>query len=64
MQHILSSQLSSQFKAKWHIYASANETIFGSGNGLSPGRHQAIIWTSARILLIGPSGTNFNEILI
>ena len=39
-------------------------TIFGSDNGLPPGRRQAIIWTSAGILLNGPLGTNFNEILI
>ena len=36
----------------------------GSDNGLLPGRRQAIIWTSAGILLIGPVGTNFSEILI
>ena len=42
-----------------------NLTIIGSDNGLSPGRRQAIIWTNAGILLIGPfSGTNFSEILI
>ena len=39
-------------------------TIIGSDNGLSPGRRQAIIWTNAGILLIGPLGTNFIEILI
>ena len=39
-------------------------TIIASDNGLSPGRRQAIIWTSAGILLIGPLGTNFSEILI
>ena len=39
-------------------------TIIGSDNGLSPGRRQAIIWPNAGILLIGPLGTNFNEILI
>ena len=38
-------------------------TIIGSDNGLLPGRHQAIIWTNAAILLIGPLGTNFSEIL-
>ena len=38
-------------------------TIIGSDNGLSPGRHQAIIWTNAGQLLIGPLGTNFSEIL-
>ena len=37
--------------------------IIGSDNGLSPGRRQAIIWTNARILSIGPLGTNFSEIL-
>ena len=39
-------------------------TISGSDSGLSPERHQAIIWTNAGILLIGPLGTNFREILI
>ena len=41
-----------------------NLTIIGSDNGLSPERRQTIIWTSAGILLIGPLGTNFSEILI
>ena len=39
-------------------------TSIGSDNGLSPGRRQAIIWTNAGLLLIGPLGTNFSEILI
>ena len=39
-------------------------TIIDSDNGLSPGCCQAIIWTNAGILLIGPLGTNFSEILI
>ena len=39
-------------------------TIIGSNNGLAPGRRQAIIWTNAGILLIGPLRTNFREILI
>ena len=46
-----------------HICVS-NLTTNGSDNGLSPGRPQSIIWTNAGILLIGPLGTNFNEILI
>ena len=29
-------------------------SIIGSDNGLLPRRHQAIIWTNAEILLIGP----------
>ena len=41
-----------------------NLTIIGWDNGLSPARRQAIIWTNAGILLIGPLGTNFSEILI
>ena len=39
-------------------------TIIDSDNGLSPGRCQAIIWTNAGILLIGPLGANFSEMLI
>ena len=46
------------------IYMRRNLTIIGSDNGLSPGRRQAIIWTNDGILLIGPLGTNFNEIVI
>ena len=41
-----------------------NTTIIGADNGLSPDRRQAIIWTHAGILLIGPLGTKFSEILI
>ena len=41
-----------------------NLSSIGSDNSLSPGRRQAIIWTNAGILLIGPLGTNFVEILI
>ena len=37
--------------------------IIGSDDGLAPGRHQAIIWTNAGILLIRTSGTHFSEIL-
>ena len=49
----------SPIEAEWCICA-----IISSNNGLSPGRRQAIIWTNVGILLIGPLGTNFNEILI
>ena len=42
----------------------SKSTIIGSDNGLSPGRRQAIIWTSAGILLIRSLGTHFNEMLI
>ena len=41
-----------------------NLTIIGSDNGLSPGRRQAITWTNVGVLLIGPLGTNFSEMLI
>ena len=54
-------------ETKWgrvtHICVGKLNTI-GSQNGLSPGRRQAIIWTDAGILLIGPLGTHFSEILI
>ena len=46
-----------------HIFV-GKLTVIGSDNGLSPGRRQAITWTNAGILLIGPLGTKFNEILI
>ena len=46
-----------------HICVS-NLIIIGSDNGLLPGRHQAIIWTNAGLLLIRTLGTNFSEILI
>ena len=46
-----------------HICVSKLANI-GSDNGLSPGRRQAIIWTNAGLLLMGPLGTNFNEISI
>ena len=35
-------------------------TLIGSDNGLSPGRRQAIIWTNAEILLIGPIKLQWN----
>ena len=41
-----------------------NLTIIGPDNSLSPGRRQAIIWTNAGILLIGPLGADFSEISI
>ena len=46
-----------------HICVS-NLAIIGSDNGLSSGRRQAIILTKAGILLIGPLGTNYSDILI
>ena len=46
-----------------HICVS-KQIIIGSDNGLSPYRRQTIIWTNAGLLLIGPLGTNFSEILI
>ena len=38
--------------------------IIGSDNGLSPDRRQAIIWTNAWLLSIGPTWTYFSENLI
>ena len=58
-------------KKKWLKYVDlinslrpSDIAIIGSDNGLSPGRRQAIIWTNAGILLIGPLGTNISEIWI
>ena len=44
--------------------ASVNQVRIGSDNGLSPILRQAIIWTSAWLLSIGPLGTNLSEIVI
>ena len=41
-----------------------NLNIIGSDKCLSPGRRQAITWSSVGISLIGPLGTNFSEMLI
>ena len=46
-----------------HMCVSKINTI-GSDNGLLPGWRQAIIWTNAGILFIGPLGTNFSEVFI
>ena len=49
----------------WMMHICVSEVIIiGSDNGLSSGRRQAIIWTNVGILLTGPLGTNFSEILI
>ena len=39
-------------------------TVIGSDNGLLHGRRPAFVWTNVEILLTGPLGTNFSEILI
>ena len=74
-EEVVSKHMSYQFTycfPLWHIthwgqvthICVSKLTIIGSDNGLSPGRRQAIIWSSARILLIEPLGTNFSEISI
>ena len=50
-------------EAEWRICI-GKITIIGSDNSLAPGRRQAMIWTNAGILLIGPLGTSFGDILI
>ena len=43
-------------------YESETPVSVGPDNGLSPIQHQAITWTKAHLLLIGPLGINFTEI--
>ena len=62
-QHLHFSDSLTHWGRVTHICIS-NLTIIGSDNGLSPGRRQAIIWTNAGTLLIGPLRTNFSEISI
>ena len=70
LPHINSSPLITAYKLispYYRIYVSVNWVSIGAGNGLSPIRCQAISWTNARLLSIGPLaclGTNFGEILI
>ena len=47
-----------------HICVNESCLNFASDNGLSPIRHKAIIWTNARLLSNGPSGTILSEISI
>ena len=54
---------STQWSRVTHICVS-NLIITGSDNGLWPCQRQAIIWTNAGTLLIGPLHTIFSEILI
>ena len=49
------------YKRQYHLIYHFWFPIIGSDNGLSPGRHQAMIWTNARILLTGPLETNFSD---
>ena len=52
---------SAHWRRVMHICVSRLD-IIGSDKGLSPGRHQAIIWTNAGIFLIWALGTNFSQI--
>ena len=51
-------------EAEWRIYVSVNWAVVDSDNGLSPVRHQFIIWSSAGLLLTGPMGTHISVIWI
>ena len=46
-----------------HWYFTKSPKLLTHWGRVTPGRRQAIIWTNAGILLIGPLGTNFSEIL-
>ena len=59
----LMSSLTHSWGGVMHIYVS-KLAIIGSVNGLAPSRRKAISWSNAGILLIGPLGTNFNQIHI
>ena len=54
----------SVFNSLWRHICIGNLAIIGSNSGLSPGRGQAIAWTNAGLLLIGPLGKNLSEIVI
>ena len=58
-QWVNSSPPSAAYMHQW-----TESTLDGSGNGLLPVRCQAITWTNASLLSIGPFETNFSEIWI
>ena len=60
---VIASQQLTHWGRVTHICVS-KLTVIGSDNGSVPGRRQAIIWTNAGILLIGPLGRNFSEFFI
>ena len=51
-------------EAQWCIYEWVNSVFTGSGNGLTPTRHQAITWTNADILPVGHLVINFSNIFV
>ena len=51
-QHELYSNCTLTYPPKRRMYASVNGDSIGSNNGLSPIRHQAIIWANAGLLSI------------
>ena len=53
MTYFLQSNLNSSPPSAAY-YVSVNQVSSGSDNGLSPIRPQAISWTNAGLLLIGP----------
>ena len=63
LQHLPGASALTHWGRVTHLSVSKQNTI-GSDNGLSPGRRQAITWTNAGLLSIGPSGTNFSEIRV
>ena len=52
-----------QIEVEWQIYASTNWINLGSGNGLSPVRRHAWIFTNADVLSTRPKETYINEII-
>ena len=51
-------------ESEWYIYASVNLTIIGSDDGVSPFRHQAIIWRMLVHYQLGPWGPTFIKISV
>ena len=62
--HVLGNRVLKVISPWCRVYAFVNWVSIGSGNGLSSVRCQAITWTNADLLSVGPLGTNFSEILI
>ena len=61
---IFQNDCCTRIEAMWRIYASANQPSLVQIMACCLARRQALIWINDGILLIGPLGTNFSEILI
>ena len=62
--HHMNISVNSSPPSAAYVYVAVKRVSIGSGNGLSLVQRQAIPWTTAALLSIGPLRANFGEIWI